>query len=94
MAGDFTDLAECEVELKSLEGANGTVWRYFEALRSLEGERNSRKSDGRDAARLLSEIEALRPNCGQSRTPVCTLPPGAKFQPTPESVDAKKPALV
>jgi tetratricopeptide (TPR) repeat protein len=66
MAGDAADLHACEAELESLEGSNGTRWRYYRAVRLLEEKRSSEQQDLREAGRLLSEIETLRPKWPQS----------------------------
>src|SRR4029077_8504126 len=60
------DLQECEDELAGLEGPNGTLSRYFQAVRLLET-RGDVQEAARQADQLLSEIDAVRPHWPQSR---------------------------
>ena len=65
VAGDETDLKDCETELQALEGAASSLWRYVQALRGLAPPADPLDAV-RQANRLLGEIEAARPGWPQA----------------------------
>jgi tetratricopeptide (TPR) repeat protein len=61
VAGDFAELDACERELEVVEGPAGVMWRFCRAVRLLENASDTRAGQ-LEAAQLLNEIDAARPN--------------------------------
>ena len=66
MAGDHADLRDCERQLETLEGPSGTLWRFVQAVRLLESDKDLPDAI-RQANRLAGEIETARPSWPQAR---------------------------
>lgn len=62
IAGDIARLQECDSALEALEGPNGTLWRYYRALRLLEDKPGGSSAKQSEAAVLATQIEGLRPS--------------------------------
>jgi tetratricopeptide (TPR) repeat protein len=58
---DWQELDKYIRALERLEGANGTVWRFYQALAYLEDRPGSQGMDITEAGRLLRKLEELRP---------------------------------
>ncbi|MBI3860377.1 MAG: tetratricopeptide repeat protein [Planctomycetia bacterium] len=67
VAGDADDLLVCAQQIESLEGADGTMWRFVKSIQLLESEK-----EGNDAIhqanRWAAEIETSRPAWAQLQT--------------------------
>jgi tetratricopeptide (TPR) repeat protein len=65
LAGDFAELKEWEDELHELEGPGGWLWRYVQAVRTLETEKDTSAAT-RQANLLVEAIQAARPNWAET----------------------------
>ncbi len=57
---DFADLEQRELALQAIEGADGSLWRFFRGMR-LASKASSNSVSFQEAARIQQELEGLRP---------------------------------
>ena len=61
MAGDQPELRDCEKQLETVEGPEGTLWRFVKAVRGLESDKDVPEAI-KQAIKLVGEIESARPS--------------------------------
>jgi Flp pilus assembly protein TadD len=58
---EYDLLAQYELALNDVEGSNGTLWRFYRAMRLVNQATEARDEQFAQAIRLHSELQALRP---------------------------------